>query len=93
MEDPGCTKTNAAQRELRRAGKYLLVDKCLNQGPKWCWTQETTEGKGDSRKSAERDIQVTSVAVGLCVRHSDSLGDTGGFGDVGLGRVNSSAGR
>lgn len=52
----------------------MLADKCLNQGPKRCWTQATTEGEGDCRKSAERDVQVTSVAVGLCVRHSNSLG-------------------
>lgn len=67
-------QTQPKGREIRRAGKYLLADKCLNQGPKRCWTQATTEGEGDCRKSTERDFQVTSVAVGLCVRHSNSLG-------------------
>lgn len=71
-------KTRPKGREVRRAGKYLLVGKCLNRGPKWCWTQATTEGEGD-RKSAERDIQVTLVAMALCVRHLDSLGDAGGL--------------
>lgn len=85
-------KTRPKGREVRRAGKYLLVDKCLNRGPKWCWTQATTEGEGGSRKSAERDIQVTLVAMALCDTWTH-WGMLGGFGDVALGRVNSSAGR